>query len=565
MKLKRMWPGICILVVFIIFDVVMVASSSFFSGLFPSDNMTLTYSCIFTALGILVMSVLTFLLGRICDHIELGKHADTIGVRVVYVLMLIAIFIGGIFYRVYTISHTTASPSGKLSLFEHAQVGSDVINSEYDILSVFYSSVLKVILYFTGNNIAVAFGFQIALFMIFAVLGTITCRLLLGKTASVVFMSYVSFMPVFLESFQRAKLGTEDLFLALFGIELLVIAIYLKNASECNYKSKLSVIWFLFVGVVVGFMTYLDAGTIISVLPLLLAAMFMASDDKHIGVVSFLFVLLGGAITFFAMIAQEAGIMQMDVVLANWAGYYFHNLNTFTVFWTYTSYKIEYLITFIAMSGVLVGHFRNRNFGRVSPWLLSTILVFMATPFFGATRMNDPIVVTVFFAFVLGGVFSLITLNRVEKAHKIVPDEEKSELQIKAESMVTGTTVIEPESDEAYDEADTALDKKIEALANEENNVIEDKNDVIEEEKPRFVPEGMVLPTGSEDEMDVDTSRMRMPKFEGTIALDRKGASNKKENKVVFRKRTDYKTAHVERAKDDFDLPLKEGDDFDIK
>ena len=138
MKLKRMWPGLCILLVFILFDVVMVASSSFFSGLFPSNDMTLTYSCILTALGVLIMSVITFLFGRICDHIELKKLSDTIGVRVIYALMLIAIFIGGIFYRIDIISRTTAAPTGKLSLFENAKIGSASFSGEYDLLSIVY-------------------------------------------------------------------------------------------------------------------------------------------------------------------------------------------------------------------------------------------------------------------------------------------------------------------------------------------------------------------------------------------------------------------------------------------
>ena len=148
MKLKRMWPGLCILMVFILFDVVMVASSSFFSGLFPSGDMTLIYSCIFTALGVLIMSVLTFLCGRICDHIELQELSESIGVKVIYTLMLIAIFIGGIFFSIYVLSRSTAAPTGKISLFENAQVGSVLASGEYDLLSLVYSSVLKVVLFF---------------------------------------------------------------------------------------------------------------------------------------------------------------------------------------------------------------------------------------------------------------------------------------------------------------------------------------------------------------------------------------------------------------------------------
>ena len=427
MKLKRMWPGLCILIVFMIFDVIMVASSSFFSGLFPYADTKLAYSIALTVLGILIMSVLTFLLGRICDHIELESLAHSIGVRVIYALMLIAVFIGGIFYRLYILGRTTASPAGKLSLFENAQVGATAAGTEYDLLSIVYTDILRFIMYFTGNKITTAYGLQIAFFTIFVILGTITCKVLLGKAGSVIFASYVSFMPVFTENLQKAVIGTDELFLAMLGVELLVIGIYLRNASDGKYTSKWYVIWYIFVGIIVGFMTYLDAGTFITVLPLLLSVMFMAGDKGYKGVFSFLFVALSGVITFFAMIAQEAGFARMGAVLGNWSDYYFRNLNTVSMFWTYTNYKLLYLITFIVMSGVLVGYFRNKNFGRISPWLLATILVFIATPFFGATRMNDQNVVTVFFAYVLACVVSLITLTRQEAVFEEEIDDENDE------------------------------------------------------------------------------------------------------------------------------------------
>ena len=59
----------------------------------------------------------------------------------------------------------------------------------------------------------------------------------------------------------------------------------------------------------------------------------------------------------------------------------------------------------------------------------------------------------------------------------------------------------------------------------------------------------MVLPTGSEDEMDTDKAKMRMPKFEGKLSLDRPEKKVHKQEKI---------------KKDDFDIPFREGDDFDI-
>ena len=73
MKLKRMWPAYCIWALFIIFDVVMVASSSFFLGLFPSDK-KIMYTAVLTVLGILLMSVLMVFFGKLYAKIELTER-----------------------------------------------------------------------------------------------------------------------------------------------------------------------------------------------------------------------------------------------------------------------------------------------------------------------------------------------------------------------------------------------------------------------------------------------------------------------------------------------------------
>ena len=73
-------------------------------------------------------------------------------------------------------------------------------------------------------------------------------------------------------------------------------------------------------------------------------------------------------------------------------------------------------------------------------------------------------------------------------------------------------------------------------------------------EEPRYVPEGMVVPQDTLVDMVPRDGAMtaRMPKFEGTISLDRK---DKRKEKEIEKK--------VE-PKDDFDVPFEPGDDFDI-
>ena len=561
MKLRRKWPAICIFCIFLLFDVVMIASCSYFSGLFPSENI-MWYVGGFTVLSVLIMGVLTFLLGRVCDMLNVEELSRKTGFKILYGILLAGIVIGSVYYRVDMLARNTGIPTGKLSLYDNAIVHGVKIQ-ESDLLSVIYSKLLGFVLLFTGNKISVAFFFEVFLFTVFIICGAFAVRMLLGKTASLVFAAYTSFMPLFSDNIRNLKLSTEYLFLALFGIELLFVAFYLKGIAKKAYSSGLWVIWYLIVGVVVGFMTYADAGTFIMILPLLLAALFIHDSELKKEIGRLLFVLLGAVLTFGGMIIQEAGFMQADVTLAKWASYYFHNLNTFSMFWTYTDYKVIYLITLVAMSGVIVGFWRNKVVEQVSPWLLSLLIVFATVPFMGATRMNDQMLVTIYYAFILACVAALICLSsdRVLRNAEDTEDiEEYEEEEIPASEQSGIAHVVEPDNapepkPEPKPEPEPKTEPKPEPKPEPKKN------------EPRFVPEGMVVPVDDDDETPREREpRMKMPKFEGTISLNRKeinDALKAEEAKKRAKKRQERRNAAAER-KDDFDIAFKEGDDFDI-
>ncbi len=584
MKLKRMWPAICIWVLFIIFDVIMVASSGFFSGLFPSDK-AFPYTIAMTAAGTLIMGILMLAFGKLTDNIDTKELSNTPFSKLIYVLMLITIMIGGIVNRYDVLARSTAAPSGKLSLYEKAMVGTFTVSDEQDLLSIVYSKILNSVLIFTGNRISFALIYQLALFMIFILLGAVSARLLMGKVASVVFAAYVAFMPVFSDNLRNVIIGTDEVFYVMIGIELLVISLYLKLDSDGLYKSTGYIFWYLFVGVVIGFMTYVDAGTGVVILPLLLSGLFIYKGSVVSEIFRLLVVIVGGVTTFFAMILQEGGIEHFDVVLYNWSHYYFKNINTFNTFWTYTNYKIEYLVTFIVMTGVIVGFWRNRRYENISPWLLSTMIAFFVTPFFGATRTNSEMMLTVFFAFVVAAVAGLLAMESNENAllSEIDVNEEDEEPKPAIEQVaypehlvVRPENVNMPEETDESAEEDEAEEVKTEEIETKEfeetqekeaenieveeaeatetevdtvktentdnrseeyfdsddyydsepqdvvtKNEIHDSNTAFNGYTTRFVPEGMVLPVGAEDEMDLAESHMKMPVFNGMIGLNR--------------------------------------------
>ena len=108
------------------------------------------------------------------------------------------------------------------------------------------------------------------------------------------------------------------------------------------------------------------------------------------------------------------------------------------MFWTYTDHKVIYLVTAVAMSGVMVGFWKNRNFEKISPWLVSMLLIFATVPFMGATRMNTQVFVTVYYAFILACVADLITTHADETA-----DEVLSAAAASGSEEVSGTEVKE--------------------------------------------------------------------------------------------------------------------------
>ena len=274
------------------------------------------------------------------------------------------------------------------------------------------------------------------------------------------------------------------------------------------------------------------------------------------------------------MILQEGGPENFDAVIVQWANYFFKNINTFNTFWTYTNYKSVYLVTFIVMSGILVGFWKNRFFERVTPFLLSTMLVFFAMPFFGATMMNSQIMLTIYFAMVLGCVASLIVTNKNEgapAAADTLDPEKDSEEKEDASDDASIAEVVKPEkTSENEEETEPAVSenevikkaeefkeakKEVEKEAEKETEKAGKTEDLSGNQEKRYVPEGMVLPKGAEDEMDVSASKMKMPKFDGTIALSRKEKMLDKPKK---------KNAQVSTKKDDFDIAFTPGDDFDI-
>ncbi|MCR4903786.1 MAG: hypothetical protein K6A23_13070, partial [Butyrivibrio sp.] len=223
---------------------------------------------------------------------------------------------------------------------------------------------------------------------------------------------------------------------------------------------------------------------------------------------------------------------------------------------------------------------------RISPWLLITVLVAIIIPFLGSTRMNSQFMVTLFYGIAIAAGFSCIAIDNESYGFALIGKETESDDVEESETdedviidahnepevirpmvnEIDEVTIEEGEPEEIYEEEQISdenivVDSEAEEISVQENEPEDTtKENVLVKEQPkpenkvRFVPEGMVVPMGEEDEEDfVTPTHMKMPVYKESepIAINRKDKNKE-----------DLSSATAK--KDDFAIDIEDGDDFAI-
>ena len=149
--------------------------------------------------------------------------------------------------------------------------------------------------------------------------------------------------------------------------------------------------------------------------------------------------------------------------------------------------------------------------------------------------------VTLFYAVVTGGgIAAMITPVKNEKYGDLFEDEE-----------IKDTT----EAEEV---------KEMTEMEDNEQEQPAEETEVPQTAPVRYVPEGMVLPMGEEDVDEDAAPRMKMPEYREAepISLNRpaKAVAEQTDSDV----RQEAQLQHSVPEKQDFDLPMKPDDDFDV-
>lgn len=563
MKLKKTWLGYGIWGIYTIFTIFLIAYAAYGLDLLPADQ-KIAYTAVFTVLSIAVVGVLALLICKLHDYFFKASDKDDKLRNILFVIISVVIMILALVYRIFIVYGSSATLNGNLYLYESAQIGNDVQISKADLLSFVYSNILRFILGFTGNSDIVVPMFQVSMQMLMLVAMFFAVLLTMGRVAAIAETAYFAFVPVFVNDFY--DIYAKNLFYLLFALELLIFAIYIKGESDGLFSHPASFALFAFAGISGGFMFYIDAGTIMAVV-FLIAALFVA-DKKIVQVLLHLLTLvICGAVTFALMLLQQGGISGFASSFSSWHTQFFKSLSTLALFTFYYDYKYMYLVTMILMGIAVFTYFRGGRIERVSPWLLLTVLMAVIIPFLGSTRLNSQLIVTLFYGVAISAGISCITLIKKTATVENIDDEdivseescsEGEEMIIKPVEIPAEERVVKPVEikTSASKEKITEAEKEVKSDTTEEikKDIPSEDNKEKKGEKVRYVPEGMVVPMGQEDEEDfVAPTKMKMPEFKDDEPIAIKRHPKEKGSSMVELKK-----------KDDFAIDIKSGDDFAI-
>ena len=549
MKLKKTWLGLCVWGIYTIFTVFLIAYSAYTLGLLPNDS-KIAYTVGFTVLSLLAVGVITFLFCKLNDFIVYDSNVSQKALNVLFIIASVVIIAGAAVYRIHIINSAAVSLSGNVDLYEVAKIGAEGQISKADLLSYVYSNVLKFILGFTGNSDIVVPVFQAVIQMIALVTVFFAIYITMGRMAALVGAAYFGFVPVFVSDFYEVY--AKNIFFMLFGVELLLLAIFIKNESQDTPAGLWSYLYLVLTGAACGFMLFIDAGTMMVVV-FLIAALFVVDSDVKKGLLHDLVILISAAVLFFVMLLQQGGIAGLADSYNAWHVQYFKSLSTLALFTFYNDYKYMYLVTMILMGIASIAFYRGGRKERVTPWLMLTVLMAFIIPFLGSTRLNCQFVVTLFYGIAISAGVSCITFKGVD----MMTEEENATNQeeiVEQESLDSKEIVEQESSDSKEAVARKSFDSKEIRGTGTMREIVVPETRVPKEQKVRYVPEGMVVPEGQEDEEDFTyPSKMKMPEFKDSAPIALNRPAKAKED-----------AASEKKKKYDFAIETKDGDDFAI-
>ncbi|MBR5115507.1 MAG: glycosyltransferase family 39 protein, partial [Lachnospiraceae bacterium] len=369
-------------------------------------------------LTILAVCLVAFAAGRLVGVLRPRLHPDPRTLDVIDFILAGLLFFASFIVRIVWLSQHASEINDASGLFDEAMIVADGSNSLTDLLSILTAGIVSVFLRIAGNRIMVGSVVMAVMQVVMIICFYFVMRILTGRVAALISTGIIGFIPAY---FTRLTVVQNQVtFFMLFAMEFLVVALYLHFDAKGSYASVWHVLWFIAVGVCMGYMAYVDFATIILWIPMLLTLMLPRTEKKE-EAVRLLIVFGASFIMFLIMLIQEDGISYLTDTIPNFFSTYFSNTNTVLIFHLPVEVYPVYLIIVTAMSFLIVTFWRDQTRDFTTLWLLFFLAAVLIVPLFGPTRMNAQDLLCFSYATVIGaGVTCLIAppKKRVKQAQE---------------------------------------------------------------------------------------------------------------------------------------------------
>ncbi|MCR5773061.1 MAG: hypothetical protein K6G87_17700 [Butyrivibrio sp.] len=456
MILKKDAPSYVIWALFAAFNVLLIAVFGLYSGLFPTSDTTETmlFTGLFTVLVGGTCLVVSFLIDRLSVYFMQSKEIDS---DLLYRIIFVLILIGGICLRGYILyKDGFYIKSGNL-LFQTASVTNGGVIKAEALWKLFYLVLMRVVLYFTGDIEVAALVYQMVIRILFFVLIGIAVKIMTGRISSLIVLSFLMFLPPFITVHILDATSFFELFVAL---EFIFLALYFRSMTRPGKKSVVRFFLYFLLGICLGALLYMDAGTILLWGPMILLLFDIKKIKKVL--LSFLCIIIGAVSGFVMTLICWDGYKVICPAFDRWYSKYFTevlSIESFEVIGESSSsvYAALYLILAIIMLSAVFAFLFHKNTTRLTPVMLAALLVCLLAPIMGETNINTLRMMTLMCIIVIGGgIACMLTSYDTSDFDLLLGDIEDKALEFdEAEDTAeSGAESVETESEAEAGEAE---------------------------------------------------------------------------------------------------------------
>ncbi|MCR5093569.1 MAG: hypothetical protein K6B72_06335 [Lachnospiraceae bacterium] len=369
---------------FVILLAVMTTLFWYFSHFLPDESKALL-AAILAALTMVAVGLVTHAAGRLSDFLHRRVKLDPAVLTILYIVVMSILYLVMLLVRIRYLTVNAERLSDENGVFAGAMIVSGDTAGSGGLLSRITAVLLGVFLRIAGNRLTVACTVLAVVQVIAIVNATMAVRLLAGRAAGFASAVLSGFLPVFLENL--LTVSEKEIFYLLFSLGFLLVALYLHMDARGALTTMLQLILIIAVGIVTGFLIYIDLGSVLLLLPLVLTVCLPDTQAAK-ELVRFFLMLMIAVVMFFVLLIIGHGIGGIGSGLAELASKTFGAPTQIRIFHLQNDfYPFAMVLVTLMVTGV-VATFRDRARDRMSFWFLVLFEAVLLAPLFGESCVN---------------------------------------------------------------------------------------------------------------------------------------------------------------------------------